>query len=239
VFMAQRHVPRRDLLPAPTSSRSGHEGDDGSGAGGSSSGKAAKRTKVTAVACTPCQKRKSKCDGRRPICSSCEQKGRNDCVYDSQSDLRRTSALKQRIEVLQGEVDDLREILMGLCEAHASGQAGAALSMVHNNFGEGDFASANHLAQVFRTSTNLNRFRLQNQAPYGTASFRSAPDAFEAPPPMLMPPGPGQRYPPLVADGANISSVTEGRSEWSPLSNQDAEGEPDNQNYRGNYPYGA
>ncbi|KAF2401527.1 hypothetical protein EJ06DRAFT_394998 [Trichodelitschia bisporula] len=59
-----------------------------------------KRNKVTAVACQPCQTRKSKCDGGRPVCSACVSKGRTDCVYDTASDQRRTVALKQRIEEL-------------------------------------------------------------------------------------------------------------------------------------------
>ncbi|KAF4313878.1 hypothetical protein GTA08_BOTSDO00387 [Botryosphaeria dothidea] len=73
-----------------------------------------KRTNVTPVACQSCQQRKHKCDGTRPVCTPCLVKKRPGCAYDAAGDQRRTSALKQRIRHLETEVDDLKDIIMGI-----------------------------------------------------------------------------------------------------------------------------
>lgn len=55
------------------------------------------------------------CDGGRPICSSCIAKKRVDCFYDTTSDQRRTSALKQKIDELARESSALKEIIGTIC----------------------------------------------------------------------------------------------------------------------------
>lgn len=41
------------------------------------------RRRKIVLACEPCRERKSRCDGRKPICSSCERRalGLEQCVY--------------------------------------------------------------------------------------------------------------------------------------------------------------
>ena len=47
-----------------------------------------KRRKIP-VACDECRKRKTRCDGIRPVCAPCESKKRGSCVY--QEDILRTT----------------------------------------------------------------------------------------------------------------------------------------------------
>lgn len=177
-----------------------------------------------------------KCDGKRPICSSCQQKGRIDCVYDSTSDLRRTSALKQRIDGLQLEVNDLRDILLALCDAHVTGHAVDALNLINANVGEGDFARTGELAQILRSRTNLSQVNHQRQINYQDGAFPPQPNAFDigprAPPHVYV----GQHH---VADQDNsaMSPTTDGQSEWSSMgAAQDTDGDAEHDGYA-NYPY--
>ncbi|KAK7731441.1 hypothetical protein SLS57_001380 [Botryosphaeria dothidea] len=75
-----------------------------------------KRNGITHIACRPCQRRKQKCDGRRPVCSPCRKKP-SDCLYDAESDQRRTTALKARIQDLNKETEDLKDIVKGIATA--------------------------------------------------------------------------------------------------------------------------
>ena len=52
-------------------------------------------------ACLPCRKRKSKCDGGKPFCSTCQAVYRTDCHYDVDSDHRRKAALRRDIHALK------------------------------------------------------------------------------------------------------------------------------------------
>ncbi|KAL2354043.1 hypothetical protein BJ546DRAFT_92299 [Cryomyces antarcticus] len=107
----------RPIRPAPPT----HEGDPKSPGGPADSPKEqkhlVKRSQITAVACQPCQQRKSKCDGVRPVCSSCLAKKRAGCAYDIAGDQRRTSALKQRIRELEHETGQLRHVIGVVCTA--------------------------------------------------------------------------------------------------------------------------
>ncbi|MCJ1311194.1 hypothetical protein MMC25_004865 [Agyrium rufum] len=49
------------------------------------------KREIIAVACTACQKRKSKCDGKRPSCTRCRRYSIQECVYD---DSRRVTSLR-------------------------------------------------------------------------------------------------------------------------------------------------
>ncbi|KAA8910686.1 fungal-specific transcription factor domain-containing protein [Sphaerosporella brunnea] len=46
-------------------------------------------------ACVPCRKRKSKCDGAMPACSTCTAVYRMECVYDHEGDRRRKSTTEK------------------------------------------------------------------------------------------------------------------------------------------------
>lgn len=190
--MSENPPSQRAILPAADPKEGSESGEQGAalGAGGLSkdSGKLPKRAKVTAVACQPCQKRKSKvsrgqclheepfhgvdeysqCDGARPICTSCAQKGRTDCLYDSASDQRRTSALKQRIEGYQLENDALKDIIMSICSAYDNHNLEPTLRLVQQTLQQGDFSRVPELAEVLRKNTNA----MASQANH--ASYQSA-----------------------------------------------------------------
>ncbi|KAH7413792.1 hypothetical protein DE146DRAFT_749992 [Phaeosphaeria sp. MPI-PUGE-AT-0046c] len=67
-----------------------------------------KRT-VTLGACVACRKRKSKCDGNRPVCTCCSQKD-TDCVYELGPNEKPSQAMKRKNEEMQGELSNLRQL---------------------------------------------------------------------------------------------------------------------------------
>ncbi|KIW06813.1 uncharacterized protein PV09_02493 [Verruconis gallopava] len=226
----QQHRANKPLLPA-TDPRDPEYGDEGSSSAGGAAGRQPKRSKVTAVACQPCQKRKSKCDGLRPICSSCQQKGRTDCVYDSSSDLRRTSALKQRIENLQQEVSDLKDILLALCTAYSSGAGDSLLALVHQNIGGGDFSRVPELAQLLRASESLNSTSRLHMAHGSFGQTNTSFDRFQQ-----EPQGFDVEYHGIVQGNVQQSSAIDGQHDWDAhKASQQVESNP--QDYRPGYMY--
>ncbi|KAM0697474.1 hypothetical protein Q7P36_002328 [Cladosporium allicinum] len=69
-----------------------------------------KRTLIES-ACTACQKRKSRCDGQRPVCSRCRAL-RTDCGYNAEEGESRWSALRRKIRTLERERDEARDLLL-------------------------------------------------------------------------------------------------------------------------------
>jgi hypothetical protein len=67
-----------------------------------------KRT-VTLGACVACRKRKSKCDGNRPVCTCCSQKD-TECVYELGPNEKPSQAMKRKNEEMQGELLNLRQL---------------------------------------------------------------------------------------------------------------------------------
>ncbi|KAF2465245.1 uncharacterized protein BDR25DRAFT_337166 [Lindgomyces ingoldianus] len=67
-----------------------------------------KRT-VTLGACVACRKRKSKCDGSRPVCTCCAQKV-TECVYELGPNEKPSQAMKRKNEEMQSELSNLRQI---------------------------------------------------------------------------------------------------------------------------------
>jgi hypothetical protein len=67
-----------------------------------------KRT-VTLGACVACRKRKSKCDGSRPICTCCAQKD-TECIYELGPNEKPSQAMKRKNEEMQGELSNLRQL---------------------------------------------------------------------------------------------------------------------------------
>ncbi|KAI1302881.1 putative C6 transcription factor [Xylaria venustula] len=62
------------------------------------------------VACEPCRRLKSKCDGERPSCRRCRNKGQ-ECIYELPQDaVSRSSARKEITNRLQRENDELRQL---------------------------------------------------------------------------------------------------------------------------------
>ncbi|KAJ7178073.1 hypothetical protein C8R46DRAFT_669318 [Mycena filopes] len=76
------------------------------------------RGPYSAQACTICRTKKSKCDGVKPVCGSCEASGRaNECVWGRPSASRKPrteahfEALRRRADLLQGYVERLEATL--------------------------------------------------------------------------------------------------------------------------------
>ncbi|KAF2788826.1 hypothetical protein K505DRAFT_254615 [Melanomma pulvis-pyrius CBS 109.77] len=67
-----------------------------------------KRT-VTLGACIACRKRKSKCDGSRPVCTCCAQKD-SECIYELGPNEKPSQAMKRKNEEMQGELSNLRQL---------------------------------------------------------------------------------------------------------------------------------
>ncbi|OAL49528.1 hypothetical protein IQ07DRAFT_644682 [Pyrenochaeta sp. DS3sAY3a] len=74
------------------------------------------RGKITSIACESCRKRKSKCDGVRPKCNTCQSKNLT-CVYDVAEDGKTTTQLRAHVRRLAKELDDMRSILSLLARA--------------------------------------------------------------------------------------------------------------------------
>ncbi|KAI4728863.1 hypothetical protein E4T49_03363 [Aureobasidium sp. EXF-10728] len=55
------------------------------------------RKKTVKAACLACQKRKSKCDGKRPRCTSCRSKNKS-CEYMAEEGVSSQAASKRRLE---------------------------------------------------------------------------------------------------------------------------------------------
>ncbi|KAF1978520.1 hypothetical protein BU23DRAFT_525229 [Bimuria novae-zelandiae CBS 107.79] len=68
------------------------------------------RGKITSIACESCRKRKSKCDGVRPKCNTCQTKNLS-CVYDVAEDGKTTTQLRAHVRRLAKELDDMKSIV--------------------------------------------------------------------------------------------------------------------------------
>lgn len=106
--------PQRELLPAgpnvTSSASSERESTPQSAAGGSAAVASSRRRPQTKIACTSCRRRKSKCDGQRPVCSLCAGMGRTRCEYDAGPDVTRFAALKTKHEELQHRLSLFEEL---------------------------------------------------------------------------------------------------------------------------------
>ncbi|KAH7380100.1 hypothetical protein BKA66DRAFT_420273 [Pyrenochaeta sp. MPI-SDFR-AT-0127] len=74
------------------------------------------RGKITSIACESCRKRKSKCDGVRPKCNTCQSKNLT-CVYDVAEDGKTTTQLRAHVRRLAKDLDDMKSIVSLLAMA--------------------------------------------------------------------------------------------------------------------------
>lgn len=94
-------VGQRDMLAdgAPLSSEKRtsktHSGTKNDG-GSSKISRTQNKAKLARSACAQCQKRKTRCSGRRPLCHSCTDRGLS-CVWDTGDGLTRTADLKKKL----------------------------------------------------------------------------------------------------------------------------------------------
>lgn len=71
-----------------------------------------RRAQVNKFACTKCQKRKTKCDGRRPQCGACAKRNETRCEYPvREGAMSRYSDLKETFGCIERENHDLKELL--------------------------------------------------------------------------------------------------------------------------------
>ncbi|KAK1973419.1 hypothetical protein LZ30DRAFT_15917 [Colletotrichum cereale] len=103
---------QREILPAGPSAASSASLEQGSTPQSATriSPSALKRRLHTKIACTSCRRRKLKCDGQRPVCSSCASMGRTRCEYDAGPGVTRFAALKTKYEELQRRVTLFEEL---------------------------------------------------------------------------------------------------------------------------------
>jgi hypothetical protein len=73
----------------------------------------AKRGKITIVACVDCRRRKTKCDGKRPVCSQCHARDSR-CSYTIIDEQRRLTYLRENVEQLAEEKSSLEGLLRDL-----------------------------------------------------------------------------------------------------------------------------
>ncbi|KAL4932596.1 uncharacterized protein BDV17DRAFT_300053 [Aspergillus undulatus] len=69
------------------------------------------RRRRSALACNTCRERRTKCDGRRPKCSFCAERGR-ECFYQEPQDLP-PSPLRAELSRLWGQLDHITAIVQG------------------------------------------------------------------------------------------------------------------------------
>ncbi|KAH6619763.1 hypothetical protein B0J18DRAFT_451092 [Chaetomium sp. MPI-SDFR-AT-0129] len=68
-----------------------------------------KRAQATTAACGACRKRKSKCDGGRPMCSICRDRG-TACKFETNAAETHTQALKRKFNELQSQKSAFEQV---------------------------------------------------------------------------------------------------------------------------------
>ncbi|KAF2720764.1 hypothetical protein K431DRAFT_269957 [Polychaeton citri CBS 116435] len=136
------------------------------------------KRRAVSSACIPCRKRKSKCDGQLPACSTCTAVYRTQCSYDADSDHRRKGALKRDIQTLQQRNDALDVIVASLRTLPEA----EAMALLHNIRTETDF---DMIAVSLKTNVRLPHsyapqtleadFAQQMTIAPGTATFEKIP----------------------------------------------------------------
>ncbi|CAD0095130.1 unnamed protein product [Aureobasidium mustum] len=74
----------------------------------------AKRHQI-AVACNACRRRKTKCDGHRPVCSVCVTKN-SECTWSADPDATPMVAIKRKFQNLEAESRDLQDLVQMLTD---------------------------------------------------------------------------------------------------------------------------
>ncbi|KAK4496228.1 hypothetical protein PRZ48_012208 [Zasmidium cellare] len=133
------------MPPRPIRPKNDPSLPEGSDAAGESKG--GKRRAVSS-ACIPCRKRKSKCDGQLPSCSTCVAVYRTECSYDADSDHRRKGALKRDIQSLQQQNDALDVIVASLKSLPET----EAITLLHSLRGD---TNPDDLANSLRSNVRL------------------------------------------------------------------------------------
>ncbi|OAA35696.1 Zn(2)-C6 fungal-type DNA-binding domain protein [Metarhizium rileyi] len=120
----------RPILPAPqTSLRSAFQIDVGT---------AAKRRAPVTAACGECRRRKSKCNGGRPKCTSCIRR-RVECIYDRDPDETQAAVVKRKYEELRDHNTPFERVFDAIrCRSEAD--AGAIVRKIRRGENVDDIA---------------------------------------------------------------------------------------------------
>lgn len=130
------------------------------------------RGKITSIACESCRKRKSKCDGVRPKCNTCQSKNLT-CVYDVAEDGKTTTQLRAHVRRLAKEVEDLKSVVSLLAMAPDRAQAATWASELEKN------GFAHHSVDEIKKSLqdpSAPRPHLPDQDSYGTPGSEQYPN---------------------------------------------------------------
>ena len=74
-----------------------------------------RRRSTIRIVCNACRIKKTRCDGRRPVCGKCASHSNAYCIYDTESaDETRTAALKQKNEILKRNLEQAERLLEDL-----------------------------------------------------------------------------------------------------------------------------
>jgi len=128
------------------------------------------RGKITSIACESCRKRKSKCDGVRPKCNTCQSKNLT-CVYDVAEDGKTTTQLRAHVRRLAKELDDMKSVVSLLAMAPDRAQAATWASELEKN------GFAHHSVDEIRKSLQDPSAPppLPNEDSFGTPSSEQFP----------------------------------------------------------------
>ncbi|KAK7037528.1 hypothetical protein VNI00_011020 [Paramarasmius palmivorus] len=123
------------------------------------------------LACLSCRKRKLKCDGKRPVCSSCTKMKRpEECEYEDKKQKSRTQKLKEKLAMLEERIRELEG--PGPEEASGSG----------SGFGSGSSSSSSPPGGSYDPPVQLQ----------GTSQYLAAPDLDNIDLTTLADPGPSR-----------------------------------------------
>ncbi|KAG9247368.1 fungal-specific transcription factor domain-containing protein [Calycina marina] len=78
---------------------------------------ASSKRRCVSTACIACRRRKSKCDGKVPKCSSCTILYATECVYDPNSDHRRKGVYKEKVDALKTKSATLQILIQAILNA--------------------------------------------------------------------------------------------------------------------------
>ncbi|KAB2105365.1 hypothetical protein AG0111_0g5657 [Alternaria gaisen] len=109
------------------------------------------RGKITSIACESCRKRKSKCDGVRPKCNTCQSKNLT-CVYDVAEDGKTTTQLRAHVRRLAKELDDMKSVVSLLAMAPDRASAANWASELEKN------GFAHHSAEEVKKALSVGMF---------------------------------------------------------------------------------
>ncbi|KAF2405322.1 hypothetical protein EJ06DRAFT_525848 [Trichodelitschia bisporula] len=124
-----------------------------------------KRGKITIVACVSCRRRKTKCDGRRPICSQCQGRS-GTCHYDMSEEHRRLTFLRENVEHLAVEKNTLESLISSL-RSDSVEEALEVLRRLRSG------AEPYVLAQQIQASQSLAQVRLDSSSSHRQPSSSS------------------------------------------------------------------